>query len=65
MDVTRQEGLGGFYRYMYDHGADERSQNHSVSDFPSLLLVVGKCRLFPCLAWSMMAVSYDFGFGFR
>ncbi|TPP56865.1 Coiled-coil domain-containing protein [Fasciola gigantica] len=25
MDVTRQSGLGGFYRYMYDHGMDERN----------------------------------------
>ncbi|KAF7257217.1 hypothetical protein EG68_05722 [Paragonimus skrjabini miyazakii] len=31
MDVTTQDGLGGFYRYMYQHGMETVSEKESVS----------------------------------
>ncbi|KAF6771543.1 hypothetical protein AHF37_09623 [Paragonimus kellicotti] len=31
MDVTTQDGLGGFYRYMYQHGMETANEKESVS----------------------------------
>ncbi|KAF5400140.1 Nuclear speckle splicing regulatory protein [Paragonimus heterotremus] len=31
MDVTTQDGLGGFYRYMYQHGMETASEKESIS----------------------------------